>query len=172
MLWFAHGADGPTWYVGKREEFGESRGWLQVKSDASKPQEIKGTWQVWSTTEKMWKSCKEGDIKCVSVSATCGVIIVGATPNNLLQDKLGEYRRVQLRVITGRGVYEMVGMPNVMMWCARRCGCPGVLRAAGVASAMAFGNARRNMYCCRAGRRRTTCAPCRSPSVAAGSGES
>jgi hypothetical protein len=41
---------------------------------------------------------------------------VGATPNNLLQDKLGEYRRVQLRVITGRGVYEMVGMPNVMMW--------------------------------------------------------
>ena len=42
--------------------------------------------------------------------------IVGATPNNLLQDKLGEYRRVQLRVITGRGVYEMVGMPNVMMW--------------------------------------------------------
>ena len=33
MLWFAHGADGPTWYVGKREEFGESRGWLQVKSD-------------------------------------------------------------------------------------------------------------------------------------------
>ena len=116
MLWFAHGADGPTWYVGKREEFGESRGWLQVKSDAAKPQDIKGTWQVWSTTEKMWKNCKEGDIKCVSVSATCGVIIVGATPNNLLQDKLGEYRRVQLRVITGRGVYEMVGMPNVMMW--------------------------------------------------------
>ena len=33
MLWFAHGADGPTWYVGKREEFGESRGWLQVKTD-------------------------------------------------------------------------------------------------------------------------------------------
>ena len=116
MLWFAHGADGPTWYVGKREEFGESRGWLQVKSDANTPQDIKGTWQVWSTTEKMWKNCKEGDIKCVSVSATCGVIIVGATPNNLLQDKLGEYRRVQLRVITGRGVYEMVGMPNVMMW--------------------------------------------------------
>ena len=26
------------------------------------------------------------------------------------QDKLGEYRRVQLRVITERGVYEMVGM--------------------------------------------------------------
>ena len=85
MLWFAHGADGPTWYVGKREEFGESRGWLQVKSDAMTPQDIKGTWQVWSTTEKMWKNCKEGDIKCVSVSATCGVIIVGATPNNLLQ---------------------------------------------------------------------------------------
>ena len=42
--------------------------------------------------------------------------IHGPTPSNLLQDKLGEYRRVQLRVITERGVYEMVGMPNVMMW--------------------------------------------------------
>ena len=41
---------------------------------------------MWSTTEKMWKHCKEGDIKCVSVSATAGVIIVGATPNNLLQE--------------------------------------------------------------------------------------
>ena len=45
-----------------------------------------------------------------------GVQIHGPTPSNLLQDKLGEYRRVQLRVITERGVYEMVGMPNVMMW--------------------------------------------------------
>ena len=44
--------------------------------------------------------------------------IHGPTPSNLLQDKLGEYRRVQLRVITERGVYEMVGMPNVMMWYA------------------------------------------------------
>jgi hypothetical protein len=32
--------------------------------------------------------------------------------------QLGEYRRVQLRVITERGVYEMVGMANVMMWYA------------------------------------------------------
>ena len=46
------------------------------------------------------------------MSATPGVIIFGPTPNNLLQDKLGEYRRVQLRVITDRGVYEMAGAPS------------------------------------------------------------
>ena len=64
----------------------------------------------------MWKEAP--DVKCIAVSATAGVVIQGPTPNNLLQDKLGEYRRVQLRVITERGVYEMVGMPNVMMWYA------------------------------------------------------
>ena len=114
MLWFAIASDGPTWYVGKREEFGQPRGWLQVKSDASSPAEIKGTWGIWLAAEKAWKEGR--DVKCVAVSATPGVYIHGPTPNQLLQDKLGEYRRVQLRVITGRGVYEMVGMPNVMMW--------------------------------------------------------
>ena len=71
---------------------------------------------MWSISEKQWKSAPE--VKSIAVSATSGVIIHGPTPSNLLQDKLGEYRRVQLRVITARGVYEMVGMPNVMMWCA------------------------------------------------------
>lgn len=116
MLWFTYAADNmPTWYVGKLEEFGQPRGWLQVKSDAQLPQDIKGVWSVWSGTEKSWKEAR--DVKCIAVSSTAGVIIYGPTPNNLLQDKLGEYRRVQLRVITERGVYEMVGMPNVMMWC-------------------------------------------------------
>ncbi|KAL3919066.1 MAG: hypothetical protein SGPRY_005767 [Prymnesium sp.] len=117
MLWFTFAADNqPTWYVGKKEEFGHPRGWLQVKSDAQLPQDIKGSWSVWSGAEKRWKEAR--DVKCIAVSSTAGVIIHGPTPNNLLQDKLGEYRRVQLRVITERGVYEMVGMPNVMMWCA------------------------------------------------------
>jgi hypothetical protein len=116
MLWFANASDGPTWYVGKKEEFGQARGWLQVKSDAASPAEIRGTWGIWSAAEKVWKDGR--DVKCVAVSATPGVYIFGITPNNLLQDKLGEYRRVQLRVITERGVYEMVGMSNVMMWYA------------------------------------------------------
>jgi len=117
MLWFCYASDGtPTWYVGKEEEFGQARGWLQVKSDAQLPQDIKGAWSVWSGAEKRWKEAR--DVKCIAVSSTAGVIIHGPTPNNLLQDKLGEYRRVQLRVITERGVYEMVGMPNVMMWYA------------------------------------------------------
>jgi len=117
MLWFTYAADNqPTWYVGKKEEFGQARGWLQVKSDAQLPQDIKGAWSVWSGAEKRWKEAR--DVKCIAVSSTAGVIIHGPTPNNLLQDKLGEYRRVQLRVITERGVYEMVGMPNVMMWYA------------------------------------------------------
>jgi hypothetical protein len=31
MLWFCFASDGtPTWYVGKEEEFGQARGWLQV----------------------------------------------------------------------------------------------------------------------------------------------
>jgi len=116
-LWFTYAADNtPTWYVGKKEEFGQARGWLQVKSDAQLPQDIKGAWSVWSGAEKRWKEARE--VKCIAVSSTAGVIIHGPTPNNLLQDKLGEYRRVQLRVITERGVYEMVGMPNVMMWYA------------------------------------------------------
>ena len=115
MLWFTYAADNqPTWYVGKKEEFGQARGWLQVKSDSQLPQDIKGAWSVWSGAEKRWKEAR--DVKCIAVSSTAGVIIHGPTPNNLLQDKLGEYRRVQLRVITERGVYEMVGMPNVMMW--------------------------------------------------------
>ena len=116
MLWFANASDGPTWYVGKKEEFGQARGWLQVKSDAASPAEIRGTWGIWSAAEKVGKDGR--DVKCVAVSATPGVYIFGITPNNLLQDKLGEYRRVQLRVITERGVYEMVGMSNVMMWYA------------------------------------------------------
>ena len=118
MLWFCFANDGTaTWYVGKEEEFGQARGWLQVKSDAMTPHEItKEAWSVWSISEKQWKSAPE--VKSIAVSATSGVIIHGPTPSNLLQDKLGEYRRVQLRVITERGVYEMVGMPNVMMWCA------------------------------------------------------
>ena len=73
MLWFAHGADGPTWYVGKREEFGESRGWLQVKSDAQTPHEIKDPWSVWSVSERRWKEASE--VKCIAVSATAGVIV-------------------------------------------------------------------------------------------------
>lgn len=122
MLWFAMATDpaterqAPTWYVGKAEEFGQARGWLQVRSDAERPSEIRNSWSVWSTVEKVWKEAP--DVKCIAVSATAGVVIQGPTPNNLLQDKLGEYRRVQLRVITERGVYEMVGMPNVMMWYA------------------------------------------------------
>lgn len=116
MLWFCFATDGtPTWYVGKEEEFGQARGWLQVKSEALTPHEIKDPWSVWSVSERRWKEA--ADVKCIAVSATAGVIIHGPTPSNLLQDKLGEYRRVQLRVITERGVYEMVGMPNVMMWC-------------------------------------------------------
>ena len=97
MLWFAMATDGPTWYVGKREEFGQPRGWLQVKSDAASPAEIKGVWNIWFSSEKAWKECRS--VKCVAVSATPGVYIVGPTPNSLLQDKLGEYRRVQLRVV-------------------------------------------------------------------------
>ena len=153
MLWFCYASDGtPTWYVGKEEEFGQARGWLQVKSEAQTPHEIKDPWSVWcappprapqllltrsvsgaalprvlshassppcwhrSVSERRWKEA--ADVKCIAVSATAGVIIHGPTPSNLLQDKLGEYRRVQLRVITERGVYEMVGMPNVMMWYA------------------------------------------------------
>ena len=117
MLWFCFASDGtPTWYVGKEEEFGQARGWLQVKSDAQTPHEIKDPWSVWSVSERRWKEA--ADVKCIAVSPTAGVIIHGPTPSNLLQDKLGEYRRVQLRVITERGVYEMVGMPNVMMWYA------------------------------------------------------
>jgi len=116
MLWFALALDGPTWYVGRKEEFGQARGWLQVKSDASTPAEITGAWGIWIASEKVWREGR--DIKCVAVSATPGVYIHGPTPNQLLQDKLGEYRRVQLRVVTERGVYEMVGMPNVMMWYA------------------------------------------------------
>jgi len=117
MLWFCFATDGtPTWYVGKEEEFGQARGWLQVKSEAQTPHEIKDPWSVWSVSERRWKEAP--DVKCIAVSATAGVIIHGPTPSNLLQDKLGEYRRVQLRVITERGVYEMVGMPNVMMWYA------------------------------------------------------
>ena len=122
MLWFAMATDpaterqAPTWYVGKAKEFGQARGWLQVRSDAERPSEIRNSWSVWSTVEKVWKEAP--DVKCIAVSATAGVVIKGPTPNNLLQDKLGEYRRVQLRVITERGVYEMVGMPNVMMWYA------------------------------------------------------
>jgi len=118
MMWFTYANDDhqPTWYVGKKEEYGEARGWLQVRSDALLPQDIKGHWSVWSGAEKKWKEAR--DVKCIAVSSTAGVIIHGPTPNNLLQDKLGEYRRVQLRVITERGVYEMVGMPNVMMWYA------------------------------------------------------
>uniref|UniRef100_A0A7S3RQA4 TIR domain-containing protein n=1 Tax=Emiliania huxleyi TaxID=2903 RepID=A0A7S3RQA4_EMIHU len=116
MLWFAPASDGPTWYVGKREEFGQPRGWLQVKSDAPTPAEITGTWGVWVAAEKLWKEGRE--VQCVAVSATPGVYIHGPTPNQLLQDKLGEYRRVQQRVVTERGVYEMVGMQNVMMWYA------------------------------------------------------
>jgi len=117
MLWFCFATDGtPTWYVGKEEEFGQARGWLQVKSEALTPHEIKDPWSVWSVSERRWKEA--ADVKCIAVSATAGVIIHGPTPSNLLQDKLGEYRRVQLRVITERGVYEMVGMPNVMMWYA------------------------------------------------------
>ena len=40
MLWFAMATDpaterqAPTWYVGKAEEFGQARGWLQVRSAA------------------------------------------------------------------------------------------------------------------------------------------
>mmetsp|Transcript_23296 Transcript_23296/g.78644 ORF Transcript_23296/g.78644 Transcript_23296/m.78644 type:complete len:339 (-) Transcript_23296:2306-3322(-) len=116
MLWFAPASDGPTWYVGKREEFGQPRGWLQVKSDAPTPAEITGAWGVWVAAEKLWKEGRE--VQCVAVSATPGVYIHGPTPNQLLQDKLGEYRRVQQRVVTERGVYEMVGMQNVMMWYA------------------------------------------------------
>jgi hypothetical protein len=117
MLWFCFATDGtPTWYVGKEEEFGQARGWLQVKSEAQTPHEIKDPWSVWSVSERRWKEAP--DVKCIAVSSTSGVIIHGPTPSNLLQDKLGEYRRVQLRVITERGVYEMVGMPNVMMWYA------------------------------------------------------
>ena len=116
MLWFCFAPDGtPTWYVGKEEEFGQARGWLQVKSDAQTPHEIKDAWSAWSVSERRWREADQ--VKCIAVSATAGVIIHGPTPSNLLQDKLGEYRRVQLRVITERGVYEMVGMPNVMMWC-------------------------------------------------------
>ena len=43
MLWFAMATDpaterqAPTWYVGKAEEFGQARGWLQVRSDAERP---------------------------------------------------------------------------------------------------------------------------------------
>ena len=121
MLWFAMATDpaterqAPTWYVGKAEEFGQARGWLQVRSDAERPSEIRNSWSVWSTVEgveggarrQMHRGERDG-----------GRVIQRPTPNNLLQDKLGEYRRVQLRVITERGVYEMVGMPNVMMWYA------------------------------------------------------
>ena len=53
MLWFANASDGPTWYVGKKEEFGQARGWLQVKSDAASPAEIRGTWGIWSAAEKV-----------------------------------------------------------------------------------------------------------------------
>ena len=88
MLWFAPASDGPTWYVGKREEFGQPRGWLQVKSDAPTPAEITGTWGVWVAAEKLWKEGRE--VQCVAVSATPGVYIHGPTPNQLLQDKLGE----------------------------------------------------------------------------------
>ena len=116
MLWFCFASDGtPTWYVGK-EEFGQARGWLQVKSDAQTRTRSRTRGAGWSVTERRWKEA--ADVKCIAVSATAGVIIHGPTPSNLLQDKLGEYRRVQLRVITERGVYEMVGMPNVMMWYA------------------------------------------------------
>ena len=83
---------------------------------APTPADVKGTWGVWVANEKVWKDAR--DVKCVAVSATPGVYIHGPTPNQLLQDKLGEYRRVQQRVVTERGVYEMVGMPNVMMWYA------------------------------------------------------
>ena len=103
MLWFAMATDGPTWYVGKREEFGQPRGWLQVKSDAASPAEIKGVWNIWFSSEKAWKECRS--VKCVAVSATPGVYIVGPTPNSLLQDKLGEYRRVQLRVVKPKKLF-------------------------------------------------------------------
>ena len=75
MLWFAPAKDGPTWYVGKREEVGQPRGWLQVKSDAASPAEIKGTWGIWLAAEKAWKEGR--DVKCVAVSATPGVYIHG-----------------------------------------------------------------------------------------------
>lgn len=59
----------------------------QVKSDAASPAEIKGTWNIWLSSEKAWKEGR--NVKCVAVSATPGVYIIGPTPNSLLQDKLG-----------------------------------------------------------------------------------
>ena len=77
--------------VGKAEEFGQARVRLQVRSDAERPSEIRNSWSVWSTVEKVWKEAP--DVKCIAVSATAGVVIQGPTPNNLLQDKLGEAAR-------------------------------------------------------------------------------
>ena len=63
MLWFCFASDGtPTWYVGKEEEFGQARGWLQVKSDAQVPHEIKGPWSVWSGSERRCETIMMLDI--------------------------------------------------------------------------------------------------------------
>jgi hypothetical protein len=89
MLWFCFASDGtPTWYVGKEEEFGQARGWLQVKSDAQTPHEIKDPWSVWSVSERRWKEAAE--VKCIAVSATAGVIVClpgleGTRPAHLKQ---------------------------------------------------------------------------------------
>ena len=78
MRWFAHGADGPTWYVGKREEKGLGQGWLQVRSLAHHPEHISAVWSVWRSADKKWVQAP--DVKVHADGVAKAVLRPGVEP--------------------------------------------------------------------------------------------
>ena len=42
------------WYVGKRDEKALGQGWVQVRSLAPVPEQIRGVWSVWNSADRRW----------------------------------------------------------------------------------------------------------------------
>ena len=73
LLWWAEG----KWWVGKREELGQGRGWIKAKSEAARP-DAPGAgleWLVFSKEARTWMAadlaCTEGSgVLALSAAAT------------------------------------------------------------------------------------------------------
>ena len=109
-MWFCEG----HWHVGSSAEIGTANGWLLADDDAACPELVRQCWQV---REAIDPRCliDAPEVLCMAVGAMT-VMVAGETPNQLNNDKLGEFVRQAGKAVNSRPIYSQVGNENRMIW--------------------------------------------------------
>lgn len=113
---------GNIWHVGQTESCGKDVSYLTGGECAPTPELALEYWQVYDDRKKKWVDApglqflSEGAAKTEVASTSAIVLVLGETPNQAQESRLGDFVRVPNTLVNGYPAFGMLTNQSTSLW--------------------------------------------------------